>query len=642
MSLALYKNNADSITAASIFLADLSVTVAAGDGALFPVPAANEHFIVTLTDSWNYEIVRVSANAADALTIVRAQEGTTARDWPAGTTISQRLTAAAFQSLLDLEGTGGTGAQQSVRAGFGSVSSGASSAAVGRNCTSSGSASVAMGDGCTASSIDSVASGNGCSAAGARAVSIGRGNTAAGDHGTSIGNSCTASGYFAVSVGLSCTSSDYKTSAIGYHATASGSGATSVGYRTFARGSHAVAIGYSANSGTGADAIAIGTNAKSTNNGINNVAIGNLADASTSYGIAIGKSSFTGWSAVAIGAITQAGGSQSIAVGEGSTAPWDADISIGFAARTKAGAAYGKATAIGKSAHAYGLDSIAIGTNSQAYESRGIAIGPFSTARYRGVAVGLWAYAGAAAGQRGNVAVGTNSYAQGGNYATSTGYRARSYAKYGCTFGAYAYNYALAAAIVGTYSYAGSAAVKSSAFGYKAKVYGAQSVAVGAYKVNNLASSTMIANPITVSKDTGSVAPARDFAAAEVVLMSNEVDLTAMGTATIALPAGGIFLPKEIGIVCSTFGATIVTLTQATVEASLSTNGVAFTPVQVAAITTALSAARTFESLISTGMTQGATHLRASVTIAGSAVDALAAPQLYKGRMFFKGIFMEE
>lgn len=92
----LAKNNANSVLAAAVVAADTSITVSAGQGDRFPVVASPDYTLVTLENAaGNREIVKVTARAAsvDILTVVRAQEGTTALAWNIGDVVSQRLTA---------------------------------------------------------------------------------------------------------------------------------------------------------------------------------------------------------------------------------------------------------------------------------------------------------------------------------------------------------------------------------------------------------------------------------------------------------------------------------------------------------------------------------------------------------------------
>ena len=93
MSL-LFTNNAVSTLAAGIGSGDLSLTVQAADGNLFPNPTGNDSFLITLQDaSNNIEICECTSRSGDALTIVRAQEGTTALAFLSGDSVELRITA---------------------------------------------------------------------------------------------------------------------------------------------------------------------------------------------------------------------------------------------------------------------------------------------------------------------------------------------------------------------------------------------------------------------------------------------------------------------------------------------------------------------------------------------------------------------
>lgn len=90
-------NNANATLAASINSSATSITVTSGQGARFPTLSAGDYFYATLIDvSNNLEIVKVTARSTDVLTIVRAQESTTARAYSTGDRIELRLTAATF------------------------------------------------------------------------------------------------------------------------------------------------------------------------------------------------------------------------------------------------------------------------------------------------------------------------------------------------------------------------------------------------------------------------------------------------------------------------------------------------------------------------------------------------------------------
>ena len=96
-----YKNFAVSIvaTAPSPGLSGTTLTVTAGQGGRFPAPPFNATVWPSgvLPDPTNAEIVRVTAIATDTLTIVRAQEGTTARTIATGNLIAATIT----KKLLD-------------------------------------------------------------------------------------------------------------------------------------------------------------------------------------------------------------------------------------------------------------------------------------------------------------------------------------------------------------------------------------------------------------------------------------------------------------------------------------------------------------------------------------------------------------
>lgn len=96
-----FKNNAFSTLDAAIAASDVGLTVAYGDGTLFPAAGAGDYFYLTIQiseDDVTHEIVKVTARSGDSMTIVRAQEGTTARAFSAGALCALRVTN---QGLLD-------------------------------------------------------------------------------------------------------------------------------------------------------------------------------------------------------------------------------------------------------------------------------------------------------------------------------------------------------------------------------------------------------------------------------------------------------------------------------------------------------------------------------------------------------------
>lgn len=106
----LFSNNAYGVLNGAITDAATSITLVTGQGIRFPVPTGGDYFKATLVgidgngseSSW--EIVKVTSNTADTLTVVRGQEGTTASAWASGSRIEMRATKGAFDGFLQLVG----------------------------------------------------------------------------------------------------------------------------------------------------------------------------------------------------------------------------------------------------------------------------------------------------------------------------------------------------------------------------------------------------------------------------------------------------------------------------------------------------------------------------------------------------------
>jgi len=95
-------NNAFGTLAAGINSSATSITLTTGQGARFPSLGAGDYFYATLIDtSNNLEIVKVTARSTDVLTVVRAQESTTARTYSTGDRIEIRLTAQTFLDAVN-------------------------------------------------------------------------------------------------------------------------------------------------------------------------------------------------------------------------------------------------------------------------------------------------------------------------------------------------------------------------------------------------------------------------------------------------------------------------------------------------------------------------------------------------------------
>ena len=95
----VYKNNAKTTLASSVSNSATSLSVV--DGSVFPDPGAGEFFLVTLDDGSNNEIVKCTARSSNTLTVVRAQESTTARAFSAGDASEGRVTAGFVTSIQE-------------------------------------------------------------------------------------------------------------------------------------------------------------------------------------------------------------------------------------------------------------------------------------------------------------------------------------------------------------------------------------------------------------------------------------------------------------------------------------------------------------------------------------------------------------
>ena len=92
-------NNASGTLATAVSASDTGVALTTGDGAEFPTLTAGDYFYATLTSTQGtQEIVKATARSGDSLTVVRAQESTTAQSFAAGARFELRVTV---QSVLD-------------------------------------------------------------------------------------------------------------------------------------------------------------------------------------------------------------------------------------------------------------------------------------------------------------------------------------------------------------------------------------------------------------------------------------------------------------------------------------------------------------------------------------------------------------
>jgi hypothetical protein len=94
----LFANNATSTLAASLTNVATSFAVATGEGARFPNPSSPDFFRATLFQvvsgvEVNHEVIKVTARATDTFTVVRGQDGTTAKAFNSGDPVQLRFTS---------------------------------------------------------------------------------------------------------------------------------------------------------------------------------------------------------------------------------------------------------------------------------------------------------------------------------------------------------------------------------------------------------------------------------------------------------------------------------------------------------------------------------------------------------------------
>ena len=95
----VFKNNAKTTLASSLSNSATSATVT--DGSVFPSLSAGEFFLITFDDGTNNEICKCTARSGNTLTIVRAQESTTARAFSSGDAAEGRVTAGVLETIQE-------------------------------------------------------------------------------------------------------------------------------------------------------------------------------------------------------------------------------------------------------------------------------------------------------------------------------------------------------------------------------------------------------------------------------------------------------------------------------------------------------------------------------------------------------------
>jgi hypothetical protein len=101
----LYANNAVVYLNSGISNSDTVITIQSGQGSILPVISnTSDFFLLTLYQlvngvEFNHEIIKVTARSGDILSVLRGQEGTTARVWPISSPLECRITAKSMRTV---------------------------------------------------------------------------------------------------------------------------------------------------------------------------------------------------------------------------------------------------------------------------------------------------------------------------------------------------------------------------------------------------------------------------------------------------------------------------------------------------------------------------------------------------------------
>ena len=220
------------------------------------IPGSGDFFMATLSAGNDdaIEIVKVTARTTTTLTVVRAQEFSTAQDWPIGSTLQLRLTAKTMDNFLQIEpldpyamtAVGDKALNiQTGRTAEESVASGAYAVAVGYDTKASADNTVALGRSAVVANAESVAVGHGANSTGTYAVAVGAG-AAAGNSAVAIGQDAVAASTTSIAIGQGSSTHIDSGQSVAIKGTANGSGSLAIAASTAAAAYAGSAIGNNA------------------------------------------------------------------------------------------------------------------------------------------------------------------------------------------------------------------------------------------------------------------------------------------------------------------------------------------------------------------------------------------------------------
>lgn len=119
MAKQIFTNFARTTLAAGIGTGDTSISVT--DGSLFGSPTGGDWQVAVIDNGTAFEVIHITARTGNTLTVVRAQESTSAASWSSGDSILAPVTAAFCTPLaqIDLTTTVVTGALPETKGGTG-------------------------------------------------------------------------------------------------------------------------------------------------------------------------------------------------------------------------------------------------------------------------------------------------------------------------------------------------------------------------------------------------------------------------------------------------------------------------------------------------------------------------------------------